>query len=261
VEEDPHGEAVSCGESYSVMEVFTAYFASMRHKGGEAAPHLVFAHCAEGLDSILQFTKQWGPLMPTSSDSAVLRKWIKTDEVSGEQHFAFYASEWRVQHQRFKKALASAASSDSSQLRELVTLWPHWTLSTFKTGGIYLGVERARPLDDFMRWWSCTPDQARRWATSLGMLISGGKQTRRFQIKLMAATLWDALWLMLAYDLSMQRLSVGICENPKCGREYVADRSNKRYCSAACAQRSASLSYYHRKGKKRRTANRARKSA
>jgi CGNR zinc finger len=70
--------------------------------------------------------------------------------------------------------------------------------------------------------------------------------------------LWDALWLMLAYDLSMQRLSVGICENPKCGREYVADRSKKRYCSAACAQRSASLRYHHRKGKNRRATSRPR---
>ena len=258
MEDNELGEVI-CGEYDSVLEVFTAYFAAMHHKGGEGAPHQAFADCAEDLDSILQFTKRWGPLTPTPSNSVPLQTYIKEDEASGEQYFAFYVSDWRAMHQQFKKARALMAGRNSSQLRELVGLWPHWTLSTFKTGGIYVGVELAHPMRELMGWWSCTADQARRWATSMGMLISDGRETSRFQLKLMATTLWDALWLMLAYDLTMQRLSVGICENPKCGRGFVANRRNQKYCSAPCAQRRASLEYYHRKGKKRRTKNRTRR--
>lgn len=240
------------GEYDSVMEVFVSYFASLRHKDRAGAPHLEFAHCGDDLDSIFEFTKRWGPLMPTPSDMEELRRLFPTEEGAGEQYFAFYASDWRAMQKQFKKELALLARRESSPKRELALLWPHTTTSTFKTGGIYVGVDVGYSLEDLTNWWACTPAQASRWAKDIGVFVTEDRKTAPLQVRLMATTLWDAFWLMLAYDLTTQKLSVGVCENEKCGREYVIDRNNKRYCSVECAQRKASLTYYHRKGKRRR---------
>ena len=63
---------------------------------------------------------------------------------------------------------------------------------------------------------------------------------------------WVALLVMLWLDVSTRKATFGICENPKCRKEFRSDRPNRKFCSFECAHRHHNLLTYHRAVKKHR---------
>lgn len=182
-------------------------------------------------------------------------------EPSSEIFFAFLISEWNGMRSKFNEALRLLASARASERRRVKTMWPDWTLATVQSGGLRIEPHFGTPLRELFHLWKRTKvvaslPEAKELAQRLGIFapdIEG-----RVCFKLVATTLWDSLWLMLALDYSVRRGVVAYCANDKCQRPFIRDRVNKQFCCSDCAQRQSSLRYYHRTGKERRQMRTAR---
>lgn len=238
------------GEYWAKREVFVAYYDSL--KGSQDTPHVLFSRCGNDPESIMNFVAEWGPLEPTPTDDWLLSHAFPDErEPSGELHFAFFIRHWIAQQQHFKNASALIGSRNASERRSAGHLWPHWTLSTLKRGGLYLEADFGTPLKELFEFWRKkeegiqTKHEAKALAERMGIFAPESPGQVRF--KLAATTLWDAFWLMLAFDYSVRRITLGHCADPNCQKEFLRDRANKRYCSHECAQRVASRSYERKK--------------
>ena len=156
---------------------------------------------------------------------------------------------------QFNNALRLLCSARASERRRVQPMWPNWTLGTVQSGGFRIEPDFGTPLRDLFHLWKRTNAvaslaEAKELAQRLGIFAPDVEGQVYF--KLVATTLWDSFWLMLALDHSVRRVVISHCANGKCQQPFVRDRMNKQFCCADCAQRQSSLSYYHRTGKERR---------
>jgi hypothetical protein len=119
-----------------------------------------------------------------------------------------------------------------------------------KSGGLYVEADFGTPLRELFSFWHGkksvkTEREAERLAERFGIFTP--KSPGQVRFKLVATTLYDAFWLMLAFDHSVRRATLTRCADPFCQKEFVLDRANKRYHSPECAQRVASRNYETRK--------------
>lgn len=252
--------AYVCGDYAAHGEVFVPYYESIR-RSDLVAPHIQFARCNGDPDSIVSFTKRWGPLRPNHPFNRASQDWLLSHafpneaEPSSEIYFAFFISEWNRMRSQFSDALRLLASARPSERRRVHTMWPNWTLATVQSGGLRIEPDFGTPLPELFHLWKRTNAvaslaKAKELAQRLGIFAPDVEGQVCF--KLVATTLWDSLWLMLALDHSVRRAAIAYCANDKCQRAFVRDRLNKQFCCADCAQRQSSLRYYHRTGKERR---------
>jgi hypothetical protein len=248
--------AYVCGEYTAHGEVFVPYYDSIR-RSDLVAPHIQFARCNGDPDSIVSFTKRWGPLRPNPPFNRASQDWLlchafpDESEPSPEIYFAL----WNGMRSQFNDVLRLLASPRASERRRVQTMWPHWTLATVQSGGLRIEPDFGTPLRELFHLWKKTSAvaslaKAKELARRLGIFAPDVQGQVCF--KLVATTLWDSLWLMLALDHSVRRAVISYCANDKCQQAFVRDRLNKQFCGADCAQRQSSLRYYHRTGKERR---------
>ena len=249
------------GEYHAVRDVFADYYAAFS-RSEQCAPHMLFAHCGSDAASISAFTREWGPLAPNTDKSLELSGAFRENpEPSGELCFAFRTSEWRYKQSQFKKALEVLSSAAIRRKQELTHLWPHWTLATRRTGGISVEMDFGTPVAALKRLW--IPQYAKNeaevidMADKMGIFAPRDPRAGQFCLKLVCSSLWDAFWLMLAFDLT-DETRFGKCANPSCGKLLRTRKPNQKYCDVACGQRRASLQYYFNKGKARRQHQRGR---
>jgi hypothetical protein len=216
---------------------------------------MLFANCGSDLASIEDFTREWGPLEPTTVESRMLRLASPDAEPSGELFFAFETSEWRDKQRWFKKALDLASATDARRKSELTYLWPHWTLRTLRTGGISVemdfGTQLARLKQEWIPKHAKNEAEVIRMAEEVGIFAPRDIRSGQFCLKFVCSSLWDAFWLMLAFDLS-DETRFGKCANPTCGKLLRTRGRKQKYCEVACGQRRASLGYYYKKGRETR---------
>lgn len=74
-------------------------------------------------------------------------------------------------------------------------------------------------------------------------------------ISFRVASLWNAMLLMLAMDLT-DGLTIRRCANLNCRRNFTTSRGNKKYCGSQCALNVARNRWWRRTGAKRRRAER-----
>jgi hypothetical protein len=150
-----------CGKYTANGEVFVPYYDSIR-QSDLVAPHIQFARCSGDPDSIVSFTKRWGPLRPNPPFNRASQDWLLRHafpdqaKPSPEIYFAFFISEWNGMRSHFNDVLQLLASPRASERRRVQTMWPNWTLATVQSGGLRIEPDFGTPLRELFHLWKRT---------------------------------------------------------------------------------------------------------
>ncbi len=200
-------------------EVFKEYREELSSKGGlNESAHVLFARCGTDTESIIKFTTEWGVV----------------GRNPGHPLFRISLQNWRKYQAGFKQLWRVIAEPDSvspeerSKILESLESFLHYGPGLMDSMGIGLRLETV-PTDD-------------------------GKQSIRPVLE--PSTLWSALLLMLWRDAARGKNILRICENPKCAKEFRADKAIRKFCSEDCAHRHANLQSYHRSKVKKQSKRR-----
>lgn len=164
--------------------------------------HRKFANMNDDPDTILAFTKRYGPLT---------ERWQPGDE------FRQDISDWQMSHRRY------CAWWDNNRRGEK---WDAFVGNMQEELLTYLPEQYPKSLHEAMEGESSTPSQG----TVDFNLVRNGKN---LSLQLVPSHLWQYLLLLLLREkLGMLRR----CENPECSApRYVARRRDQAYCSTDCA--------------------------
>jgi hypothetical protein len=105
-----HGEFGS-----GLREVF-GYFHPPNPKEPESTPYIAFVTCRSDRESILQFTREWGPLGGEELFGFEERL-FSADQLRSRRHFCFTLHSWREIQQRFKRAIAAVSGYGKAEHR------------------------------------------------------------------------------------------------------------------------------------------------
>ena len=189
--------------AFKFRDVFEDYYAQPVEKGNELAPHILFARSQNDVESIIQFTKEWGPLHQPRQERPLTgfdHRIFTEEELSDrEQYFAFTPFWWQSAQTRFKDVMDRLARPK----------WEPWES----------GLEEYIPL------------------TTHTISFSILRRRDALAPRVRAGSLIEAFWLMLWLDMAEEGRRIRMCANTRCKtRVFRTGRSDQIYCSPACKE-------------------------
>jgi hypothetical protein len=207
-------------------QAFADYYRQPGQKGVEIAPHVLFARCPDTVESIIQFTNQWGPLhQPPQEDPGSGYDpsiFTESERKNLFQYFWFTPFWWRSLQQRFIDAMNRLAKPkwDPSEtgLTEYIPMQTHTLM---------FGIERHRDV---------------------------------LAPKVRAGSLIESFWLMVWLDIAEGSRRLRMCANPRCSnRVFRTSRSDQIYCTEECRGRFNKRKNWAASGSEKRKLKRSRK--
>jgi hypothetical protein len=208
--------------NFEFREVFEAYYAQPVEKGLELAPHILFMRCPDDVQSIIQFTSQWGPLHHPRQEHPMSgfnpNIFTETELKELNKFFWFTPFWWRSIQKRFREVIERIAQPEGK-------FFPTLQYIPLHTHTINFAIARQRG----------------------GVLAP--------QVK--AGSLIEAFWLMLWLDTAERGRRVRMCANTRCTARYFrTERRTQIYCSERCKELVNKRNYWTRKGSDARRAGR-----
>ena len=205
-------------------ELFQEFWTASK-KGREEPFHVQFVRCQPDAASIAEFTEKWGAV---GGGAVGEPNPHGIGSLYSSHRFRISVSAWVEYQAKFKEIWGLVAKRAASRL-DLQKAKQFGPLFHFGPGG---------------RDWTGLK-------LSLDPVRSkNGRQLLRPTLR--PTSEWVALLVMLWLEMAARKATLGICENPKCRKEFRADRANRKFCSNECAHRHHNLADYHRMKSKER---------
>jgi hypothetical protein len=192
-------------------EVFD-YFRPPNARKPDTAPYIAFATCGSDKESILRFTREWGPLAGQEVFGLERKLFNAPETRNSLNYFSFTLYSWREIQQRFKRAIAALSP---------------------------IGDGEAKPPQIYMHM---------PYDLSISTVISEHPNGLRPELR--PNSLLSAFWLMLWMDASVK--GIRVCGNEKCQTEFRGTRSDRIYCCNECALAVARRTWWREKGSPKR---------